>query len=273
MKTYSLEDIIISSCNNHSIYIGTFQETEDPDIEWPHRHDFYSLVWFTEGYGINVIDFKEYQIRPNRLFLVKPNQVHNWSYSEDTKGHIIVCEQHMIDHAFLSLFCQSYIDIFPSEERFLLNTFTTLLSDDSLEDDMREKLINIGINYLFAHIHRNHKPPKLLEKESQIILQFSELIYQNISENIPIKTLVEKLKITNDQLSLICQNRLGKSTKSHILELKITEAKRLLYFSQRSIKEISYQLGFEDNSYFARIFKQKVGVSPKQFRNKSTINT
>ena len=62
-------------------------------MDWPHRHDFYSLVWFTDSSGINVIDFEEYEIKPNRLFLMHPKQVHNWSYSKESKGYILVFDK------------------------------------------------------------------------------------------------------------------------------------------------------------------------------------
>ena len=64
--------------------------TEDPYIEWPHRHSFYSLVWFTSGTGIYVVDFDEYEIIPQRMFLVNPKQIHNWDYSENSKDIMLL---------------------------------------------------------------------------------------------------------------------------------------------------------------------------------------
>ena len=51
MKIYKISDIL-DSIEPVQHYIGIFEETPDPDIEWPHRHNFYSIVWFTQGKGI-----------------------------------------------------------------------------------------------------------------------------------------------------------------------------------------------------------------------------
>ena len=62
LDQYTIYDILISEKEKKPYYFGTFEDTEDPDIEWPHRHDYFSITYFTEGYGTNVIDFKEYEI-------------------------------------------------------------------------------------------------------------------------------------------------------------------------------------------------------------------
>ena len=93
--SYSISDIILSNNGKQPYYAGTFEDTEDPPVEWPHRHDFYSLVWFSEGSGINVIDFEEYAIIPHRLFIMHPHQIHNWSYSQGTQGYILVFDPYL----------------------------------------------------------------------------------------------------------------------------------------------------------------------------------
>jgi AraC family transcriptional activator of pobA len=45
------------------------------------------------------------------------------------------------------------------------------------------------------------------------------------------------------------------------------EAKRMLSFSEMTVTEIAYQLGFEENSYFSRVFNKETGSSPVEFRN------
>lgn len=128
-----------------------------------------------------------------------------------------------------------------------------------------------GINYICIHLYRTHQSNQCLEPENKIIVQFSEIITQTLSKNITTKEYAYRLSISPEFLTSTCKKRCGKSPKAFILELKITEAKRLLYFSEDSIKEISFKLGFEDNSYFARIFKQKVGISPSLFREQKYL--
>jgi len=91
VKIYKISDIL-DSIEPVQHYIGIFEETPDPDIEWPHRHNFYSIVWFTQGKGLNVIDFEEYEICPQRIFTTNPRQIHNWEYSAETQGYFILME-------------------------------------------------------------------------------------------------------------------------------------------------------------------------------------
>lgn len=92
LKDYSISQTIEQPSEHIPYYIGTFEDTEDPDIEWPHRHSFYSLVWFTAGEGFYVVDFEEYAIKPGRIFLVNPRQVHNWEYSENSRGYVLMID-------------------------------------------------------------------------------------------------------------------------------------------------------------------------------------
>lgn len=91
LKEYAISDIL-SISEYIPYYVGIFENTDDPDIEWAHRHSFFSLVWFTQGDGFYVVDFQEYEIKPNRLFIVNPKQIHNWDYSPNSKGYVLMVD-------------------------------------------------------------------------------------------------------------------------------------------------------------------------------------
>jgi AraC-like DNA-binding protein len=63
----------------------------------------------------------------------------------------------------------------------------------------------------------------------------------------------------------------GKSVTSQIQQRVTMEAKRLLYHSNRSVKEIAGDLGFDDHSYFTRLFTKVVGMTPLAFRAKNRV--
>ena len=64
----------------------------------------------------------------------------------------------------------------------------------------------------------------------------------------------------------------GKSVSDFINERVVLEAKRIIRLSPKSIKEISFELGFEDPSYFARFFRKHVGLTPVQYRKDLPAN-
>ena len=77
------------------------------------------------------------------------------------------------------------------------------------------------------------------------------------------------MNLSPKRLNEITRKMLGKTITQLIHDRILLEAKRELIFSGRSIKEISYELGFEDPAYFSRFFKKQSGFSPTHFRKKN----
>lgn len=267
LQEYSISEIL-SSSDYIPYFVGTFEDTQDPDIEWAHRHSFYSLVWFTAGSGFYVIDFQEYEIKPQRIFIVNTKQVHNWDYSENSKGYILMTDA--VLGLELDVNCSlPFVDIWEPNLSALENCFTNLICEYELKDILSANNIKIGIQYLYSLVRRSaiqmHTNTALL---SPIIDQFKALVFENNTILLEIKSYAEKLHLSVEELNSICKASTGISAKQYLLDLKITEAKRLLLFSHFNITEVSFQLGFEDSSYFSRIFKKKTHLSPTEFSRK-----
>jgi len=75
------------------------------------------------------------------------------------------------------------------------------------------------------------------------------------------------LNISAGHLSEVVKDQSGKSAITHIHERLVLEAKRLLFHTENSIKEVAFQLGFEDASYFNRFFKRITGNTPLDYRS------
>jgi len=89
-----------------------------------------------------------------------------------------------------------------------------------------------------------------------------------IDTGIPdVKYFASHLNLSANYLADLLSKYTGKSTQEQIHLKLIDKAKHLLWSTERSISEIAYELGFEHPSHFTKIFKNKVGQSPKEFRN------
>ncbi|RRD56972.1 AraC family transcriptional regulator [Tannerella forsythia] len=263
LKEYSISDLLTLPSQHIPYYAGTFEGTEDPEVEWPHRHSFFSLVWFTGGSGFYVIDFEEYEIKPNRIFLVSPKQVHNWDYSESSKGYIITTDYSLGKE--LNLCCLSpYLDINDKLKNLLEIAFPDLIENFQLRND-----ISIDIQYIYKQVERfaAKNQQQHYTTNSQLI-QFKKLISENRNHLLTINEYAEQLHLSGEQLNTLCKTYTGTSAKQYILDLKITEAKRQLIYTSCNINEIAYSLGFDDSSYFSRIFKKKTSFSPSDFLKK-----
>lgn len=87
-----------------------------------------------------------------------------------------------------------------------------------------------------------------------------------------IETIVDKMAITQRYLSDTLKKETGKTTTEHLQLFLIDEAKNLLLTPDASISETAYQLGFEYPQYFSRLFKKKVGLTPRQFIEQHSMN-
>nr|WP_294896017.1 AraC family transcriptional regulator [uncultured Pedobacter sp.] len=255
MKIYQIDDIIPKLNESIEYYAGVIEDISDPNIEWPHRQGFYSLVWFTQGNGLNIIEFEEYEILSNRIFTINPKQIRYWNYSDDSCGYFLLINEHFAKHLNID-FSFPYVDLERDDIHFIREIFNRMLSNNNQL---------FAISYLISLLNNNKKQ---YNKSNNTIILFKKLTAENFSKNFTIEQYADKLNTLPETLNQLCKDETGLTAKQLQLDLKITEAKRLLLYSTFKIGEISFKLGFEDSSYFSRIFKKKTNISPANFREK-----
>ena len=102
----------------------------------------------------------------------------------------------------------------------------------------------------------------------QVYAKFVQMVEDNYIEHHAVKDYIEKLGVSQTTLNLYTQQN-AKTTPLKIINNRIIlEAKRLLRYSTTRTKQIAFYLGFKDDSYFIKLFKRNVGMSPVEFREK-----
>ena len=110
------------------------------------------------------------------------------------------------------------------------------------------------------------EPPTEENKET-FKHQLDKVIISHLDDpNLSSVLLAEKLSMSQRHLNRKLKETTGKDTANYIREMRIEEAKRLLEHTHDSISEIYMKCGFDNPSYFSRVFKQIVGVSPTEYR-------
>jgi AraC-like DNA-binding protein len=99
-----------------------------------------------------------------------------------------------------------------------------------------------------------------------ITRKFKDLIAKHYLQKQTVKSYAEMLFITPDHLNKIVKATAGKTALELIKDWILADAKALLHYSTMNISEIAYSLGFENSSYFTRLFRKKIGVAPGQYR-------
>lgn len=268
MKEYYLKEILPKQISSKSFYIRHFESMENAELEWPHSHLFFSFVWFTQGSGFYVIDSEEYEIKPQRVFYVAPNQIHNWSFYDNCQGYFVAIDLSAESDMEIN-FAFPYIEIDENDtflhSSIIKNTLDELLKNDELSGEN----VKAGIQFYAQLLNRIAKTKNIKTyRRNDLLEQFKQLILSDYSVLYTNDYYADRLGVQVEMLNSICKKAFGISAKQYILNLKITESKRLLIYSDLNMNEIAYRIGFEDSSYFARIFKKKTDSSPSDFSKK-----
>ncbi|WP_298311410.1 AraC family transcriptional regulator [uncultured Aquimarina sp.] len=109
-------------------------------------------------------------------------------------------------------------------------------------------------------------PFKANKEEYQIIFDTKEIIDEQYSSNISTKDITAYVNEKGYNIQSLIKSKVGVSVKSLLSNKKLLESKKEIAFTDKSIKEISYDLGYNDPAYFNRVFSNSVGKNPIQFR-------
>ncbi|WP_426709477.1 PocR ligand-binding domain-containing protein [Cetobacterium sp. SF1] len=146
-----------------------------------------------------------------------------------------------------------------------------------------EKLENLSIilnyfaKYILGEIKNNSLESKGELKSSNLenidymnkIVQPSlDFIDDNLEKKISLEEMAKICNLSISHFSKVFKRETGKTLHEYINRKKIQRAKYMLSLSNLSIYEIGLEIGFEDSSYFTKVFKKYVGLSPKEYRGK-----
>lgn len=261
-------------------YIRTFREhkKEHPFVMKPHSHDFYLLMLFTKGSGSHTIDFTEYRVEPGAVFFMAPAEMHSWNLSDDTDGYVLffnsafylmeTLPKHLYKLPFYSAGKKiSYGKLKPAALREVEAIALSISSENKLKGTFQPNILRSYLDVLL------YKLADLFETAgtqrttpASVITELEALIDQYFLLHQPVTFYAEKLRTTPQQLNTLTKKYLNKTVTELLHDRLIAEAKRLLIYTSLTVSEITYELQFNDNSYFNRFFKKSEKTTPEQFR-------
>lgn len=274
--------LIIPENGNLALKVYSF-DNNNP-FDHVQRLNYYSIIFITGGSGRLKADFSEYSFGSNRAFFFSPYQPFMFLPDEGMSGTVL--------YFYPEFFC-----IYRHQKEvscgLLFNTvyqppFIEITSNEAggfndVTNQIKTEIINPGIGQyelLVSYLKI------LLINASRIKLKQNETIHHN-TRSLEEPLMIQKLKdvieehyrsrlSAGDYAALLHTSikTLGKTTKSYfnktltnlVSERIVIEAKRELYLTSKTVKEIAYELGFDDEYYFSRFFKTNTDVSPQVYR-------
>lgn len=250
------------------------------------RNNYFSLIWVQHGSGKIKADFAEHDFDANSLFAFSPYQPYMISSDNSIKG-IAICfhpeffciyKHHKEVSCNGVLYNNVYQPPFVTVDEASATTFQMLC--DQIKTEMQNPALaqyELLVSYLkifliTASRLKTQQHPKAAEelkdnKEPFILQKLKDAIEENFKSKHSPADYAEMLFISPKALAKITKSHFNKTLSSLINERIIIEAKRELYLTDKTVKEIAYELGYEDEYYFSRFFKVNADVSPQLYRD------
>ncbi|CAA6798715.1 MAG: Transcriptional regulator, AraC family [uncultured Aureispira sp.] len=250
---------------------------KDRDLE-PHRHTFYELFFFFAGNGSHLIDFKDFSIAPPSIQLVGPHQLHQLKHSKDSQGYVIKIQPTLItSNPFLNNFFnfiqynqhfEAGVAISPEESSLLKSSYLFLKSyhNDNSDDSVFAALSALNLYISILKKHQNLSQQSEKSPNNEYFNQFLDLAEQNYQIEKSADFYTKTMNISLNRLNNIVKERTGMTAKKFLINRVLLEAKRLIIHSEKTVKEIAYQLEFLEPAHFSNFFKKHLGITPSTFR-------
>ena len=254
----------------HLQEIGTLQALA------PHtssRSNLQSYLFFTvlSGSGELVYDGKKYELKKGDMVFIDCRK----PYSHTTDSNLWSLRWCHFYGPTLSFVYEKYVErggrptFRPEETAPFLSTLDSLYKLASGSDYIRDMRINEELNRLCTLLmEQSWNPEEATTAPKKLsVAEVKEYLEQHYAEKITLDDLSKQFFINKYYLTRVFKEQFGQSITAYLTSLRITHAKQLLRFSEKSVEEIGLECGLGQLHYFSRVFKEVEGVPPSIYRS------
>lgn len=262
-------------------HMPDFLNRGDFDNCSPHVHSFYEILWFKEGAGVHTIDFHEYEVKPNTIFFLSPGQIHNFDEGTGYKGYSLkMCTDFMrnesnrflkynVFHSFDTTPCYTINEENVQELEGIVHAIEQeiAMADAFGNIDILHSLLRIFLVKVLRHgIHDGELQLNMLKPSHQLFVNFRRLVEKDFTRIHTVQEYADSLNVAVRTLNKCVNECSSMSPLAFINDRIILEAKRMVRYTNLMVKEIAFDLGYDDPSYFVKFFKRYTGFLPSEFR-------
>jgi AraC family transcriptional activator of pobA len=246
----------------------------------PHTHAGLHHIFFIHvGGGRMLVDDRSFEFEAPSLLIVPAGAVHGFEYVEDTRGAVLTVSADYFDD--LAKRCADLRALFT--QAAALPCHDTFGLDETLDRLRRElswtapghglsieaSLSTLLVEALRLSHHADRDEPASRGPRTALVAQFRALIEANYRDGTSVEDYASQLGVTAKRLRSACQVVADTTPSQLIQDRVLLEAKRLLLYSNMTVAEAAFYLGFDDPAYFTRVFTRACGDSPRRFRAKT----
>lgn len=277
--------LTLTNPQNGNLVFKVFNFEDNNQFDHIQRNNYYSLIWVKKGNGKIKADFSEYNFEENCLLAFSPYQPFMICTSEPIQGIAIHFHPdfYCIHMHQKEVSCNGVLfnNIYQPPYTYIdeAATITFDLIIDQIKNEIARSQLaqyELLVSYLKVILITGSrlKTDQLQELNANIPNTKEPIILQNLKDAIEdqFKTkhspshYADHLNISAKALAKLTKTYFNKTITDLISERIIIEAKRELYLTNKAVKEIAHELGYDDEHYFSRFFKTNADVSPQLYR-------
>ncbi|WP_158799141.1 AraC family transcriptional regulator [Pedobacter sp. L105] len=262
------------------IYMKRFFSTDNTGFERmeAHRDDHYIFILQECGYSEFVIDFKKIEVNGFAVHYLMPGQVHEINIVHQSSFFFMAIDTSLVDLKYRDIFEKlvlhhQSLEPLPDQARQISRSVELLYDvyqqplQQGINDQILHSLASAYIGMVAAVYEANEPIKDKRNPRPEIITrEFKRLLSSQFKTLKSPAEYAEALYLSLSYLTEAVKSITGFPVGYWIHQEIILEAKRLLYYSDMNVKEIAFSLGYEDHTYFSRLFAKVAGCSPLQFR-------
>lgn len=245
--------------------------------------DQFKIYWIADGGGTYQVDFNEFTIEESGIFCLSPGQVFSVQsekakrayqitfdkdfYCVETHGKEIACNGVLFNNVHRA----SVVSVKKEEQLVFQDLIGQMIQEleakGNSHREMLESFLRMFLIRTLRLINKQRAVPEAnVVKLDRTAEDFIALVEKHFKQEHTVTGYAEKLFISPKSLSKRLHTQ-GYATPLQIIKDRlILEAKRQLKYSDKAVKEIAFELGFDDPAYFSRLFSKSTGRSPSQFK-------
>jgi AraC-like DNA-binding protein len=240
-----------------------------------HRDNYYLFVLLEQGEMQMAVDFKEYHAQGVALGCILPGQVHQVTLANNISAWIICLDGMFIRDEWKEIFETVLISgntVVPDAETVHELGLCFALLDKKMQSAVQPSTRHVvcalatAIVGIIAETYRQHQSATFNKRLMSITLRFKTLLAAHLKAVKSPTQYASMLHISPSYLNEAVKKTTGFSAGYWVQSAAIFEAKRLLFYTGKSVKEIAFELGYDDHAYFTRLFTRLSGMPPTLFR-------